>query len=196
MGRYLFFDSAYQGFASGDAEADAFAIRHFVDQGHSFALAQSFAKNFGLYGERVGVLSMVCGTPDEAAAVESQLKIIIRPMYSNPPIHGARIVATVLGDAALQAQWRAECKEMADRIIAMRAALRGALEASGSKLSWTHVTSQIGMFCFSGMSEPQVLALREKYHIYLTKDGRISMAGITSANVKYVADAIHAVTSA
>ena len=137
---------------------------------------------------------MVCGTPDEAAAVESQLKIIIRPMYSNPPIHGARIVATVLGDAALQAQWRAECKEMADRIIAMRAALRGALAAAGSTRDWSHVTDQIGMFCYSGMSKEQVARLRDEYSIYITGDGRISMAGVTAAKAGYLAEAIHDVT--
>ena len=192
----LFFDSAYQGFASGDAEADAVALRKFVADGHTFALAQSFAKNFGLYGERVGLLSMVCGDADEAARLESQLKILIRPMYSNPPIHGARIVAEVLGDPALEAEWRAECKGMADRIIAMRVALKAGLVKAGSTRDWSHVTSQIGMFCYSGLSEAQVGQLREKFHIYLTKDGRISMAGITSANVDYVASAIHAVCEA
>ncbi len=94
----LFFDCAYQGFASGDAEDDAFSIRHFVEKGHSIALAQSFAKNFGLYGERVGVLNVVCADADEASRVLSQLKILIRPMYSNPPVHGARVVSAVLSD--------------------------------------------------------------------------------------------------
>ena len=128
-GLQLFFDSAYQGFASGDAEADAFAIRHFVAEGVPFALAQSFAKNFGLYGERVGVLSMVCDDAEEAGRVLSQLKAVVRPMYSNPPLHGARIVSTVLNDPALEAQWRGECKLMADRIIAMRSALQARARA-------------------------------------------------------------------
>jgi len=194
-GLSLFFDSAYQGFASGDAEADAFAVRHFVDEGVNFALAQSFAKNFGLYGERVGVLSMVCSDGDEAARVLSQLKILVRAMYSNPPVHGARIVAEVLKDPELETQWRAECKTMADRIIGMRAALRDGLSAAGSTRDWSHVTSQIGMFCYSGMSEEQVGRLRDDFHIYITKDGRISMAGITTKNVGYVASSIHAVTA-
>jgi len=189
----LFFDSAYQGFATGDAEVDAFAVRHFIAEGHTLALAQSFAKNFGLYGERVGVLNMVCGDADEAARVLSQFKIIVRPMYSNPPIHGARIVSTVLSDAALEKQWRGECKQMADRIIAMRAALKQGLEAAGSTHNWSHITSQIGMFCFSGLNADQVEALKRDFHIYITKDGRISMSGITSSNVEYVASAIHAV---
>lgn len=192
-GLHVFFDSAYQGFASGDAERDAFAIRHFVDNNLSFALAQSFAKNFGLYGERVGVLSMICDDTEEASRVLSQLKILVRAMYSNPPIHGARVVAEVLGDPVLEAEWRTECKVMADRIIAMRQALRDGLAAAGSTKDWSHVTSQIGMFCYTGLSKDEVSRLKEEYHIYITADGRISMAGITSANVEYVANAIHAV---
>ena len=190
----LFFDSAYQGFASGDAEEDAFALRHFVNEGHNLALAQSFAKNFGLYGERVGLLSVLGADEDEAGRIASQLKIIIRPMYSNPPVHGARIVAEVLSDPALEAKWRGECKEMADRIIDMRKALKSELAKAGSTRDWSHVTSQIGMFCFSGMDTQQVQRLRNEFHIYLTGDGRISMAGITSSNVAYVAKAITAVT--
>jgi len=190
----VFFDSAYQGFASGDAEKDAYAMRLFVEEGVSFALAQSFAKNFGLYGERVGVLSMVCADEAEAARVLSQLKIVVRAMYSNPPIHGARIVAAVLSDPALEAQWRGECKTMAERIISMRNALKTEVVAAGSRQNWDHITSQIGMFCFSGLTPPMVERLKDEFHIYITKDGRISMAGITSANVKYVAEAMHAVS--
>jgi len=193
-GLSLFFDSAYQGFASGDAEADAFSIRHFVSEGVPFALAQSFAKNFGLYGERVGVLSMICDDAEEAGRILSQFKIIVRGMYSNPPIHGARIVATVLGDEGLEAEWRAECKTMADRIITMRDALRAGVAQAGSTHDWGHITSQIGMFCYTGMSEAQVGRLKDEYHIYITKDGRISMAGINEANVGYVAAAMHEVT--
>jgi len=190
----IFFDSAYQGFASGDAEADAFALRLFESEGHQFALAQSFAKNFGLYGERVGVLSLVCADVDEMKRVESQLKLLVRPMYSSPPLAGARIVRDVLSDPALDAQWREECKSMADRIIAMRQALKDALVAAGSTKDWSHLTSQIGMFCFSGMTPEQVDELKEKYAVYVTRDGRISMAGVTTRNVGYVAASIHAVT--
>lgn len=191
----VFFDSAYQGFASGDAEADAFAIRHFVQEGVPFALAQSFAKNFGLYGERVGVLSVVCEDADEASRVLSQMKLVVRPMYSNPPLHGARIVSAVLGNPELETQWRAECKVMAERIIAMRTALRDELASAGSTKDWAHVTSQIGMFCYTGLSPEQVERMKSEFHIYMTKDGRISMAGITKANASYVAGAMHAVTS-
>ena len=190
----IFFDSAYQGFASGDAEKDAYAMRLFVSEGVPFALAQSFAKNFGLYGERVGVLSMVCNEAEEASRVLSQLKIVVRAMYSNPPVHGARIVAEVLGDPTLEAQWRAECKQMADRIIEMREALQSAIVKAGSTKDWGHITSQIGMFCYSGLKPDQVDKLRSDYNIYITKDGRISMAGITTSNVDYVAAAMHEVS--
>ena len=100
----------------------------------------------------------------------------------------------MLGDPKLEAQWRAECGQMAARIIAMRAALRDALAAAGSTRDWSHVTSQIGMFCYSGMTPAQVQRIRDEFHIYLTGDGRISMAGVTTKNVKYIAEAIHAVT--
>ena len=137
---------------------------------------------------------MVCKDPEEAARVESQLKILIRPMYSNPPVHGARIVETILSDPVLSKQWYAECKAMADRILSMRAALKSSLEEAGSTKNWNHITDQIGMFCYSGIGVEQVDTMREKHHIYMTKDGRISMAGVTSGNVKYIAEALHEVT--
>jgi aspartate aminotransferase, mitochondrial len=119
-----FFDMAYQGFASGDCDADAFAVRHFVAEGHQVILSQSFSKNMGLYGERVGLLSVVTESAEETKRVDSQIKIIVRPMYSNPPISGPRIVKELLASPALDAQWRTEVKLMADRIITMRAQLR------------------------------------------------------------------------
>jgi aspartate aminotransferase, mitochondrial len=115
----VFFDLAYLSFASGDPDKDAWALRYFVEQGHPIALAQSFAKNFGLYGERVGAFSLVCDSKDEVQRVESQLKILVRAMFSNPPIHGARIVAEILEDPQLTDMWRSEVKGMADRIISM-----------------------------------------------------------------------------
>ena len=116
----MFFDLAYLSFASGDPDKDAWALRYFVEQGHPIALAQSFAKNFGLYGERVGAFSLLCESKEEVQRVESQLKILVRAMFSNPPIHGARIVAEILEDPQLTAMWRGEVKGMADRIISMR----------------------------------------------------------------------------
>jgi len=133
---HCFFDSAYQGFASGDAEADASALRLFVSEGHNVVLAQSFAKNFGLYGERTGTLSVVCNSLEERSAVMSQLKLIIRPMYSSPPIHGSSIVKTVLTDEELTAEYYDNCKEMATRINAMRVKLVEVLKEVGSEHDW------------------------------------------------------------
>lgn len=112
--------------------------------------AQSYAKNMGLYGQRVGCFSLVCSSKEEAAKVESQMKAVARPMYSNPPLHGALLVATVLHDPQLKAQWYGEVKGMADRIISMRSLLRENLEGLGSSWKWDHITDQIGMFCYSG----------------------------------------------
>ncbi len=190
-----FFDMAYQGFASGDPENDAWAVRHFISSGHLPMVAQSYAKNMGLYGERIGAISVCCADKAQRECVESQLKLVVRPMYSNPPIHGARLVANVLGSESLRALWLTEVKAMADRIIAMRHALRSELEALGSTLRWNHITDQIGMFCFTGLAGDQVQRLTDEFHIYLTKDGRISIAGINSSNVKYLAESIHSVSS-
>jgi aspartate aminotransferase len=188
------FDSAYQGFASGDPEKDAAAVRYFVEQGHNIVLCQSFAKNFGLYGQRIGAVSFLTSTPEEAINVESQLKILVRPMYSNPPKQGAKIVSAILNNSELATEWRKEVKGMADRIITMRDRLVHGLKEAGSTRDWTHITDQIGMFCFSGLSPEQVDRLANEFHIYMTKNGRISMAGVTSHNVDYLAKAIHEVT--
>lgn len=189
-----FFDCAYQGFASGDPEKDIAAVRLFVKDGHEIALCQSFAKNFGLYGERIGAFTLLASSAAEAEILESQLKILVRPMYSNPPVYGARVVSTILNDPALNAQWRTEVKGMADRIITMRHQLVKHLKQLGSTQDWSHIINQIGMFCFAGLSPEQVDRITKEYHIYLTRNGRISMAGITSHNVEYLAQAIHNVT--
>lgn len=140
---------AYQGFASGSTDRDAFAVRHFVEQGHQIALAQSFAKNMGLYGERVGAFSLTVKDAEEKKRVDSQLKIVIRPMYSNPPLHGARIASTILGNQDLNAEWEVEVKGMADRIISMRDELYGLLTHDlKTPGEWGHIKSQIGMFSY------------------------------------------------
>ncbi|KAA1139023.1 aspartate transaminase aat1 [Puccinia graminis f. sp. tritici] len=194
-GHFSFFDMAYQGFASGDVDRDAFAPRYFVSQGLDIVLSQSFAKNMGLYGERVGAFSVVCSSPEEKSKVESQVKILVRPMYSNPPVHGARIAGTILSDPALYKQWLGEVKLMADRIIGMRTALYDTLvNELGSQRNWDHIKSQIGMFCFAGISPEQVEQMTKNHHVYMTKDGRISMAGVTPHNVKNLAKALHDVT--
>ena len=190
QGHFAFFDMAYQGFASGDTDKDAFALRHFVEEGHDIALCQSFAKNMGLYGERVGAFSILGASAEEKKRIDSQIKIIVRPMYSNPPIHGARIAAEILNNPELNKQWLAEVKEMADRIITMRALLKENLEKLGSKHDWSHITSQIGMFAYTGLDAESMSKLATEHSVYATKDGRISVAGITTENVGRLAEAI------
>lgn len=143
---FPFFDMAYQGFASGDFARDANAVRHFVAQGHQVVVSQSFAKNMGLYGERVGAFSVITQDPEEKARVESQIKIIVRPMYSNPPVHGARIAATILNNEGLYTEWEGEVKHMANRIISMRSKLYDNLVALNTPGEWSHIKKQIGMF--------------------------------------------------
>ncbi|CAA2983700.1 aspartate aminotransferase, mitochondrial [Olea europaea subsp. europaea] len=193
-GHFAFFDMAYQGFASGDPERDAKSIRIFLEDGHLIGCAQSYAKNMGVYGQRVGCLRTVCDDKKQAVAVKSQLQQLTIPMYSNPPIHGALIVSIILGDPELKKLWLKEVKGMADRIIGMRSALRENLEKLGSSLPWEHITKQIGMFCYSGMTPEQVDRMTKEFHIYMTRNGRISMAGVNTGNIGYLANAIHEVT--
>ncbi|OMJ84469.1 hypothetical protein SteCoe_14424 [Stentor coeruleus] len=188
------FDMAYQGFASGDVDKDAYAVRLFANEENPIIVMQSFAKNFGLYGERIGNLSVVCDSKQESDRVLSQLKILARPMYSNPPIYGSRIVSEVLGNEELKKQWLVDVKTMADRIISMRNALTTLLKEKGSLHDWSHITKQIGMFAYTGLHPEHCQELMDKHHIYLTMDGRISVAGLNQRNVEYVADAIETVT--
>ncbi|KAL0680863.1 hypothetical protein Bca4012_047710 [Brassica carinata] len=176
-----FFDSAYQGFASGSLDTDAKPIRMFVAYGGECLVAQSYAKNMGLYGER-----------RDTGRVESQLKLVIRPMYSNPPIHGASIMAVILRDRNLFNEWTLELKAMADHIISMRKQLFEALSARGTPGDWSHIIKQIGMFTFTGLNSAQVSFMTKEYHVYMTSDGRISMAGLSSKTVPHLADSIHA----
>jgi len=184
------FDMAYQGFASGDLNRDAFAPRYFVEKGHQILLCQSFAKNLGLYGERAGTFSMVCSSTEEKTRVLSQVKRVIRPLYSSPPMHGAQLVATILGTPELYELWLSEVKMMAERIIKMRDVLYDALVKLDTPGDWGHIKSQIGMFSFTGMTAEQVGDLAEFAHVYLTKDGRISMAGLNDHNVQYFAESM------
>lgn len=192
IGRGLvpFFDNAYQGFASGCLETDAWSTRLFVEAGIDMLIGQSFAKNMGLYGQRVGALSVVSAQMGNEDAVRSQLKGIIRAMYSSPPLHGARVAAGVMGDEQAFEEWKMELKKMSGRIKEMRIKLRDALVQNGAPGSWEHVVNQIGMFSYTGLTKKQVNFMREKYHIYMTANGRISMAGLTDDTVQYVADAM------
>lgn len=187
-------DMAYQGFASGDTDRDAFAPRLIANECPSMILCQSFAKSFGLYGQRAGAMHIVCTNPEEMERVLSQIKILIRPMYSNPPLHGARIVDTVIGDSALEAQWRKELTGMADRMNGIRKTLVEELKTLGSKIDWSHITRQIGMMAFTGLNKDQVARMKAEFHIYMTDDGRMAVSGLNTHNVKYVAKCLHEVT--
>jgi len=186
----VWFDSAYQGFASGDLERDAWAIRYFVEQGLELIASQSFAKNFGLYGERIGAFHVVSADPKKVDDLISQINIIIRALYSNPPKHGAAIVKTVLTSPELFDEWKQELRIMSHRIIQMRQALVDQLKKLGTPGDWSHITSQIGMFSFTGLTPPQCETLVKKHHIYLLTSGRISMTGINTKNVAYLAQSI------
>lgn len=186
-------DNAYQGYATGDLMKDNFAVACFEKSGMEFMLTQSFAKNFGLYGERIGYLHVVAADAERAAAVLSQIKMVVRPMYSSPPKHGAALVNGVLSNPALKAQWMSELKLMSDRIVKMRTALRKAIEAKGTPGTWEHITNQIGMFSYTGLSVPQCERLTKEFHVYLLKSGRISMAGVNEGNVEYFAGCIDTV---
>jgi aspartate aminotransferase len=187
---FPYFDSAYQGFATGDLENDAEAIRMFVRRGFQMLISQSFAKNCGLYGERIGALHVVCSDVETTNKVLSQVKLVIRPMYSNPPLHGALIVSKILSDPALKEGWKNELKEVSGRIISMRERLREELHKLKVPGDWSHITSQIGMFSYTGLTTPQCENMINKWHVHMLKNGRISMAGINSKNVVYLAQAI------
>jgi len=188
---FPFFDCAYQGFASGCLDTDAWAVRYFVSQGFELFCSQSFSKNFGLYNERTGNLTVVTGRAENLDNIKSQMTLIVRAMVSNPPAHGARIVETVLSDPALYEEWRDCIRTMSSRIIAMRASLRQKLEELGTPGDWSHITTQIGMFSYTGLSQEMCVFLKQEKHLYLLKSGRISMCGLTSKNVDYVAKAIN-----
>ncbi|KAH0949856.1 hypothetical protein HN011_001607 [Eciton burchellii] len=189
-GLFPLFDCAYQGFASGDLDKDAYAVRMFAERGIEFICTQSFAKNFGLYNERVGNIVFVLADMKELVQVKSQLTLIIRGMYSNPPNHGARIVATVLRKPELFEEWKDHIKTMSGRIKEMRLGLHHRLLELGTPGTWDHIVQQIGMFSYTGLDERQVEHLREHYHIYMLRSGRINMCGLNDSNLDYVANAI------
>ncbi|KAF8941571.1 aspartate aminotransferase [Dissophora ornata] len=189
-GHFTFFDCAYQGFASGSLDKDAYSVRYFVERGFELFVAQSFSKNFGLYSERAGNLTIVAKTPEVKNKIESQIAKAQRAVISNPPAYGSRIVSVVLNDETLYAEWEKNLATMANRIIDMRKALYDELTRLGTPGKWKHIVDQIGMFSFTGLTTPQVKVLKEKYHVYLADNGRISMAGLNSGNVQYFAKAV------
>jgi aromatic-amino-acid transaminase len=184
-----FLDLAYQGFADG-IDADAYAPRLFAAAMSPVFLSSSFSKSFSLYGERVGALSVVAGSADEGARVLSQLKRVARTNYSNPPTHGADIVARVLGTPELRALWEQELAGMRERIKAMRKALVDGVQKRVRGFDFSFVMQQRGMFSYSGLTREQVLRLRSENSIYTIETGRICVAALTSKNIDYVADAI------
>jgi aspartate/tyrosine/aromatic aminotransferase len=182
-------DFAYQGFAEG-LQSDAVGLRALCDAGLELLVCNSFSKNFSLYRERVGALCAIAATPAAAQAVQSQINSVIRANYSNPPSHGAEIVDCVLRDDALRASWEEEVTTMRQRIHGMRSALVEALVERGVPGDYSFITSQRGMFSFSGLTPEQVDALQQQHAIYIVRSGRINVAGLTPANVARVADAI------
>ena len=184
-----FLDLAYQGFAYGLKE-DGAAVQKFVDAGMSFLVSTSFSKSFSLYGERVGALSILCESKDEAARVLSQLKIVIRTNYSNPPTHGGAVVAAVMADPKLRAMWEEELGEMRVRIKAMRQKLVDGLKAAGVKQDMSFITTQIGMFSYSGLSKDQMVRLRTEFGVYGTDAGRMCVAALNSKNIDHVCASI------
>jgi aromatic-amino-acid transaminase len=184
-----FLDMAYQGFGHGIAE-DGAVIGKFVAAGLNFFVSTSFSKSFSLYGERVGALSVLCQSKEEAERVLSQLKIAIRTNYSNPPIHGGAVVAAVLNTPELRALWETELAEMRVRIKQMRSLLVEKLKAAGVKQDMSFITTQIGMFSYSGLSKDQMVRLRTEFGVYGTDTGRMCVAALNSKNIDYVCAAI------
>jgi aromatic-amino-acid transaminase len=184
-----FLDMAYQGFGHGIAE-DGAVIGKFVAAGLDFFVSTSFSKSFSLYGERVGALSVLCASKEEADRVLSQLKIVIRTNYSNPPIHGGAVVAAVLNNPSLRAQWEQELGEMRARIKVMRQSLVQGLKAAGVKADMGFITTQIGMFSYSGLNKDQMVRLRSEFGVYGTDTGRMCVAALNSKNIDYVCASI------
>lgn len=180
------FDFAYQGFGDG-IEQDAAAIRYFVKEGHECLISYSFSKNFGLYGERVGFLAVICPHAGQKEKIGSQIRTLIRGNYSNPPLHGARIISTILQSSELKNEWIEELQEMRERIKKMRHALSHTLHELGNRRNFDYLVKLKGLFSFSGLNESQVDRLKQEYAIYMPNDGRINIAGLNSKNLSYVA---------
>jgi aromatic-amino-acid transaminase len=180
---------AYQGFGYGLAE-DGAAVQKFTAAGLSFFVASSFSKSFSLYGERVGALSVLCDNQDEAARVLSQLRVVIRTNYSNPPTHGGAVVAAVLANPQWRALWESELAGMRTRIKAMRQKLVDGLKAAGLQQDMGFITNQIGMFSYSGLSREQMVRLRQEFGVYGTDTGRMCVAALNGKNIDYVCASI------
>ena len=188
-----FLDIAYQGFGDG-VEADAAPVRRFAEAGIPMFVSNSFSKSFSLYGERIGALSVVAASTEEAARVLSQLKRLVRTNYSNPPTHGAAAITTVLSTPALRAMWEDELAGMRDRIKRMRVELQRRLAAAGAAIDTDFITRQRGMFSYSGLSKAQMQRLRSEFGVYGVDSGRICVAALNDRNLDVVVAAISRVT--
>lgn len=184
-----FFDIAYQGFGK-NLDEDAKPIRYFANEGHEMLVAYSFSKNFGLYGERVGLLAIAAQNEQTAKKAISQVKVLIRGNYSNPPGHGARIISTILNTEELANEWKKELQNMQGRIIEMRQALIASLMVKANHIDFTFMHKQSGMFSLCGLDMQQVEKLRREKGIYMPLNGRINIAGINTQNLEYVADSL------
>jgi aromatic-amino-acid transaminase len=184
-----FLDMAYQGFGAGIAE-DGIAVAKFLASGEDFLVSTSFSKSLSLYGERVGALSVLCQNKDEATRVLSQLKIVIRTNYSNPPTHGGQVAATILNTPELRALWEKELAAMRVRIKEMRGALVSKLKEKGVQRDFGFITQQVGMFSYSGLTKEQMVRLRNEFGVYGIESGRICVAALNSKNIDYVAESI------
>jgi aspartate aminotransferase, cytoplasmic len=171
-------------------DRDAFAVRKFVQLGIDVFVAQSYSKNFGLYCERTGCLTVAASSPEIAKNVRSQLAKLNRSLISNPPAFGARIVSKILNDPQLFSEWNSDLLVMVNRIKTMRKSLHEQLVHLKTPGNWDHIVTQIGMFSYTGMTKTQSVLMKEKFHIYLTENGRISIAGLTSKNMDYFAQSM------
>ncbi|CAF0962453.1 unnamed protein product [Didymodactylos carnosus] len=191
---FPFFDFAYQGFSTGDLDQDAWPIRYFADhQKHELLVAQSFSKNFSLYNERVGHLTGVFSSRDIIPKFRSQLTTIIRRIYSNPPAHGAHIVATILCNPTLYSEWKNNVRTMFERIQSMRQLFYTKLKQLGTPGNWDHIITQHGMIAFTGLNPRQCQTLLQQHHIYLMSDGRINICAITQKNIDQISKSFYEV---
>ena len=184
-------DMAYQGFARG-VDDDAFSVRHLASRVPEMIVANSCSKNFGLYRDRVGSMSILCRDSATRDIVATQLSGVARTLYSMPPDHGAAIVATILNDESLYAEWLAEVAEMRERLKGVRALLNDRLQEKAPAHDFSHLVRATGMFCFLGISKQQITRMKSEFGVYMVDSSRINVAGITTSNVDYVAGAIAA----
>lgn len=191
-----FFDSAYQGFATGDIENDAYPVRLFAQQNVELLIAQSYSKNMGLYGERIGALNVVCNTEEIKDKVLSRLKMVIRAQYSNPPRHGAAIAQLLIANKELRKKWLTQLDKIVSRVTLMRKKLREALEAANVPGDWSYITSQIGMFIYTNLTPEQVKRLEEEFSIYMPSNGRISVSSVTDCSIPRLVCGIKSVIAA